>query len=583
MRKKFAAFWVTLVLCLLVSVPAFAASKPALQAYVEFDINSVGGVSPTIYYRNNTGKTIKYIHWYMSAYNAVNDKVKSEIRDYSYGEETGPVAPFSATIQKSYASVAILNGKKFYVYVDRYGCPYIENGGTYYLTSSEINNLTLDRDVYFDCMWYNGTVDHIVLDKAVIIFMDGSRQTVPGSSMTTNNYGTTLQWDSFENEKKLYADVYDYTEYKNYNPDLAATLGDDEHKYIEHFISSGMKEGRRGNYEFDLAAYKANNPDLVASFGSDNAKYYEHYISSGKSEGRSAINGLSKDMKNLDRVYNYNSYRHYNPDLVEVLGDDKDKYLEHFVTTGVKEGRRGCYGFDLSAYKANNPDLVAVFGDDNQKYYEQYITTGYDEGRSALPLVPELEIMEFISNSSASGYYNLEFYYRNNTQSEIQTLELEVTGYTKSGKACATKKYSISGPIEPQTIKTDTFKTVNTNKNVPSDSPFVTYRKSGYWINSDGVKLDVYLDKYDQFFVMKSGAEVGKDNSYTYLTQDEIEHAIYSNYCKAKQAFISSSTETLHITNVKVTYADGTTAVIPASSAMSTHRKASLQNQPVMS
>ena len=59
-------------------------------------------------------------------------------------------------------------------------------------------------------------------------------------------------------------------------------------KYLEHFVNSGMKEGRQGSSAFNLAAYKANNPDLVAAFGEDNQKYYEHYISSGKSEGRKA-------------------------------------------------------------------------------------------------------------------------------------------------------------------------------------------------------------------------------------------------------------------------------------------------------
>ena len=74
-----------------------------------------------------------------------------------------------------------------------------------------------------------------------------------------------------------------------YNPDLATAFGDNQKALFEHFINSGMKEGRQASSQFNLEAYKANNPDLVAQFGDDNAKYYEHYISSGKAEGRIAV------------------------------------------------------------------------------------------------------------------------------------------------------------------------------------------------------------------------------------------------------------------------------------------------------
>ena len=77
-------------------------------------------------------------------------------------------------------------------------------------------------------------------------------------------------------------------DYLTYNPDLAALYGADQKKLFDHFVTSGMKEGRRGSSEFDLNTYKANNPELVAMFGDDNVKYYEHYIASGKAEGRIA-------------------------------------------------------------------------------------------------------------------------------------------------------------------------------------------------------------------------------------------------------------------------------------------------------
>ena len=494
MRKKYAALLITGLLCILAALPAFAA-KPALQAYVTFSMNSVGGVSPTIYYRNNTGQTLKYIDWYMIPYNAVNDPVKSEVGHYTYGQETGPIEPFSVN-SSSYGKYAIVNGSRYSVQTDNYGCQYVVvNGNRVYLTASEANDWVLDDWVSFDCMWYNNTVDHIVITKAVITYMNGSKQTISGSSIQMLNQGATFHNDSFETMKKLYADVYDYNEYKAYNPDLAASFGDDEHKYIEHFISSGMKEGRRGKYEFDLATYKANNPDLVAAFGEDNVKYYEHYISSGKNEGRSAMSA-----------------------------------------------------------------------------------------------VPELEVMRSTFDSSNIKSITNTFYYRNNSGKVIDKIAFTVTAYDKDGKEAkdwdtlkATKTFTVEGPVQPETAERHRADTVYTNNKVSADSPFASYRYANLWINAEGKQLDVYLDKNDQFFVMRTGAKVGEDNSYTYLSQDEIDHAMYKYYCAFNGAWngyiynIASFT----LKSVTVTYADGLTETIPASRAMSTRRNATLQNPQV--
>ena len=85
-----------------------------------------------------------------------------------------------------------------------------------------------------------------------------------------------------------YQAVYNYKDYLKLNPDLAEVFGTNQKALFEHFVTNGMKEGRQGNYQFNLAAYKTNNPDLVAAFGNSNVKYYEHYISNGKAEGRIA-------------------------------------------------------------------------------------------------------------------------------------------------------------------------------------------------------------------------------------------------------------------------------------------------------
>ena len=124
--------------------------------------------------------------------------------------------------------------------------------------------------------------------KADIIYMDGSKETVNQKALYSGHFRSDPTNQPYYVLTSKYAPVYDYQYYKEHNADLAALFGDNQWKYLEHFVNSGMKEGRQGSSAFNLAAYKANNPDLVAAFGEDNQKYYEHYISSGKSEGRKA-------------------------------------------------------------------------------------------------------------------------------------------------------------------------------------------------------------------------------------------------------------------------------------------------------
>ena len=96
-KKKILALLLTAALCLSLAVPCFAASKPAVEVmWTSFYMNYVGGVEPTIYFRNNSGKTIKYIDWYLTAYNAVGDPVRCDVSRKStvIAETVGPIPTF---------------------------------------------------------------------------------------------------------------------------------------------------------------------------------------------------------------------------------------------------------------------------------------------------------------------------------------------------------------------------------------------------------------------------------------------------------------------------------------------------------
>lgn len=79
----------------------------------------------------------------------------------------------------------------------------------------------------------------------------------------------------------------------------------------------------------------------------------------------------------FDSAYYYNNY----VDLQTAIGNNEQKLLEHFVSSGMAEGRKGCSTFDVMKYKDNNPDLAASYGDDLKKYYEHYMSSGYNENR----------------------------------------------------------------------------------------------------------------------------------------------------------------------------------------------------------
>ena len=324
MKKRILALVLTSILCLSLAIPCFAASNsahPSVEAmYVEFSRNSVGGISPTVYYRNNSGKEIKYIYWYLTAYNAVGDSEKSYNGETTIvARSVGPIKPFSVDINRPADSSPSTNkeaaldspfrtytaghyhiaagGGQHLIYHDKYGNPYSFNGTSIlakpsqyiYLSDDEISNALYTQWDRFEIAWYSSQIRSIRVRQAVVEYMDGTKETIPESRVNSPHMNAKLDNLPYEQLLAQYSAIYNYRGYASYNADLVATYGENPWKLLQHFINSGMKEGRQASSQFNLAAYKANNPDLVALFGDDNIKYYEHYMTNGKAEGRIAI------------------------------------------------------------------------------------------------------------------------------------------------------------------------------------------------------------------------------------------------------------------------------------------------------
>ena len=326
MRKRIGVLLVTLAALLVCTMPAFATNgKPSVELNnVTVKSNSADGWTATLYFRNNTDKTIKYYDWYFTLYNAVDDPTPDEITHSStvHLQVVGPSAPEASMptdrykiqgnaefsghpFATSYISTGWYISHNNYlkdVYIDSYGNylmfdkldysrtvhGYGDRKTCIFLTPDEVKNRVFSKRVTFKNAWYSAVFSYVRLQKVVVTYMDGTTEIINGSVAEATRLNDSLRNGYYEDDLKYYNPVYNCKDYKALNPDLANLYGNNEYKYYEHFVTSGMAEGRQGSKYFNLAIYKANNPDLVAAFGNDNVKYYEHYMTTGKTEGRKA-------------------------------------------------------------------------------------------------------------------------------------------------------------------------------------------------------------------------------------------------------------------------------------------------------
>jgi len=190
-----------------------------------------------------------------------------------------------------------------------------------------------------------------------------------------------------------FSPVYNYNYYIEHNPDVYNAYNGDETQVFIHFLTTGMKEGRRASEGFDVYSYRNQCADLRQVYGWNNLpEYYTHYIKYGYNEGRKAVgcNTLQNPIHSFfgvdfSPVYDYYYYIENNPDVYRALNGDDGAIFGHFLVDGVKEGRRGCEGFDVYSYRNQCADLRQAYGWNNlPEYYMHYVKYGFNEGRQAV-------------------------------------------------------------------------------------------------------------------------------------------------------------------------------------------------------
>lgn len=161
---------------------------------------------------------------------------------------------------------------------------------------------------------------------------------------------------------KLYSDLYS---------DLKAAFGDNAEALKNHWLNTGINEGRIASLTFDAKYYLNKYEDLAKAFGNDYKAAYEHFKNSGIKEGRQA-----------SEFFDVKYYLENNEDLKKAFGSDYVAAINHFASNGITEGRDASAEFKLSMYKKYE-DLAKAFGNNNIEYYKHYIVLGKAEGRKA--------------------------------------------------------------------------------------------------------------------------------------------------------------------------------------------------------
>ena len=122
----------------------------------------------------------------------------------------------------------------------------------------------------------------------------------------------------------------------------------------------------------------------------------------------------------------------------------------------------------------------------------------------------------------------------------------------------------------------DTNASLNTRWLAPDDSAFKYYKNTGYYVAIGDNFQRVYQDAYNNFFIQPNILDA---NSCVYLTEDEIENAMFDAWCNFNNiSWWSDVIDHISMDGAVVTYMDGSSETI--TSVGSIYRGMTLQNPP---
>lgn len=241
-------------------------------------------------------------------------------------------------------------------------------------------------------------------------------------------YGVKENADQLLKDKEnQYALVYDYNYYVNKYADVKKQYSSNRQGALDHFLSTGMKEGRQGNSSFDVNSYRMQYADLRQKYGDSLKDYYDHYIKEGYSQGRQAtgttvLQNPVTELNGVDysSVYDFNYYyNHYDDVKKKYSSNDDVGVLQHFVNTGMKEGRQANSSFDVSSFRMQHEPLRRIYGDNWPSYYTEYMRYGSVQDKQ---YINTTEIQDPITTYDGVDYSAVyDYHYYLNKYPELKT------------------------------------------------------------------------------------------------------------------------------------------------------------------
>ncbi|MDB9527894.1 FG-GAP-like repeat-containing protein [Oscillatoria sp. CS-180] len=168
--------------------------------------------------------------------------------------------------------------------------------------------------------------------------------------------------------------LFDETYYLSQHGDIAIAVEQGVFSSgFEHFVLSGVAEGRSPSSYYDEAIYFANNTDVAAAVNNGTiTSGLIHYLTTGHIENRTA-----------SALFNPQDYLLNNGDVqAAVEAGAFDSAFDHFIEAGAEEGRVSPLLFEEAFYLSQNPDVAAaVDAGSFASGFEHYVSIGQGEGR----------------------------------------------------------------------------------------------------------------------------------------------------------------------------------------------------------
>lgn len=152
---------------------------------VDFETNTVGGIEPEIRWRNDSGKTIKYIYFTCVPYNRVGDIESCRISGDSYVKlkATGPFKTFTVDDIDLFSKIYYKRTTE-YIYGSTTGNYHIStyNIGSgheeYYLNEDDFNHVYNHFNIW-DPAWYDiSALKNIVITQIDVTYMDETTEKI---------------------------------------------------------------------------------------------------------------------------------------------------------------------------------------------------------------------------------------------------------------------------------------------------------------------------------------------------------------------------------------------------------------------